>query len=189
MLPSDSTLGDDTVLVYADLPSRLVAFVIDVVVVSVIVFAGAIVVSVIFGPVAQLHPDADSLADRVDLDAGRAAIDIVMAVLVSGVYFVGSWVRWGATPGQRIIGARVLTPAGENLTLGRAALRWLVLIAPLSVVGIVGGPSPIAGFIVLVLTGIWYAAIAMTTARDGAKRGIHDSLTGAVVTKPARIAG
>jgi hypothetical protein len=68
-------------------------------------------------------------------------------------------------------------------------LRWLVLIAPLSAVGIVGGVSPVAGFIVLLLTGLWYAAIAMTTARDDAKRGIHDSLTGAVVTKPARLAG
>ena len=166
---------------YADVPNRAVAFVIDLVIVTAVIFAGAIVVSVAFGPVVRFHPGARS--HRVEVIESRAAIDAVLSIVVSAVYFAGSWVRWGATAGQRLLAMRVRPVAGDHRSARNAVLRWLVLVAPLSVIGLLGGANAVAGTVALIAGVVWYAIVVVTTARDGHKRGLHDRLAGSVVTK------
>jgi uncharacterized RDD family membrane protein YckC len=166
---------------YADVPNRVVAFIIDLVLVTAVIFVGAVAVSIVFGPAVRFHPAATT--DRVEVVQSRAAIDAVLSVVVSAVYFVGSWLRWGATPGQRALAMTVRGADGARGTMRGALTRWLLLVAPLSLVGLVGGASAAAGAAVFVLAAVWYAIVVVTTARDSTKRGIHDRLAGSVVTK------
>lgn len=170
---------------YADVPNRFIAFVLDVVVVSIVVFVGAVVLSAVFGPVVHYHPGARHLDERITVNDARALTDSVMSVVVSAAYFVVPWSRGRGTLGQRLLGLEVGSASGAPLGTRRAAVRWLVLLAPLSVAGIIWAVSPVGAAALLAATALWYLGIASTTARGAEKRGMHDRIAGTVVTKSA----
>lgn len=100
---------------YAGFVTRMMAFVIDLLIVTALL---AILVEVL-----QLVSDA--------LPLGRATetllklMMIAAAFVVQYTYYVGFWMLAGQTPGKRIMGLRVVRTDGKRLTLLAASIRWV----------------------------------------------------------------
>ena len=74
------------------MPNRLVGYVIDLLILSILAFVCAVVVSVLFGPIVEIDLSTDP---RVTLNQGLALLNGALATAVGAVYFVGSWRRCG----------------------------------------------------------------------------------------------
>jgi uncharacterized RDD family membrane protein YckC len=97
---------------YAGFWIRVVAYIIDVVILLVV----GLIVQVIF----RVNPNDPT-------SPGNTAASLVN--LVIGIaYFAGLWTYWGATVGQRVLRLRVVDAnTGQPIGVGKALLRWLGL--------------------------------------------------------------
>jgi len=164
---------------YADAPNRLVAYVLDVVILAALIFVGSVVVALVLGP--AIHVDADV---RLQVDERLVTINGMLATLLNAAYFVLSWTRRRATPGQRLVGLWTGSAHdGSPLPAGRALLRWALLGGPFVAASVLALWLPaVAGPLMMLGLG-WYAVVLMTIARDPRRRGVHDRCAGSVVVK------
>ena len=161
---------------------RLVAYALDAVVLLVAIYIVALVVRAAIGPTIRFT-DADGVP-RLLVDRLHSVINSVAATLVAGAYFAGSWLRFGATPGQRVLGMRVVRVDGSaGLGLGRAVGRWLLLGTPLGLISTVLGPPSVLSVILVLAIAFWFALLYVSTARNRRKRGFHDRITGSAVVR------
>jgi len=166
---------------------RLVAYALDALLLAVAIYVVALVLRAAIGPTLRITESAG--VPRIQVDRLHSVINSVAATVVAGAYFVGSWLRSGATPGQRLLGMRVVRNEGEGrLRPGQAVGRWLLLGTPLGLIStLLGPPSVIAGVLVIAIA-VWFLLLFVTTARGRRKRGIHDRITGSVVVRRSRAA-
>jgi len=161
---------------------RLLAYALDAVLLVVAIYVVAVVLRAAIGPTLRITDSAG--VPRVQVDRLHSVINSLAATSVAGVYFVGSWLGFGSTPGQRLIGARVVRADGEgHLGLGPAAARWLLLGTPLGLISTVAGPSAASSVIPVALLAAWSAVLYVSTARSRTKRGLHDRITGSIVVR------
>lgn len=115
--------------------------------------------------------------------SNTGASTLVFGIL-SIVYFLGTWIGWGASPAQKLLGLRVCQETGPvNLTPQAAAIRWAILFGISSAIGAVAIVAPdAAGIAGLVQLG-WIIALAVTTWQDRRKQGWHDRYAHSVVVR------
>ena len=177
--PSDRSIA------YADAASRLVAYLIDGVLVGVAIFVVALVMMRVLG---STLPAVAADGTRGSVDVGRALLNAVVATTISGAYFVGCWLAFGRTVGQRLLGIVVLREAtGDRLRPSQALVRWFLLGAWWGVLAVLLLPTPGAAWILALAIAVWDLVLLGTTARDGRKRGLHDRLSGSVVHRNVRL--
>lgn len=140
--------------------------------------------SVIMGSAVRFDPVSEELSGSTDVGTVRMLVDVLIATAVSGGYFVGSWVKGGATLGQRLVRIRVrdFGPDGTP-TMSAAVVRWLALGVPFSIAAGVAAESAVATVVIWSAAVLWLLVILVTTARSRTGQGIHDRLAGTVVTK------
>lgn len=164
-------------VVYADLVQRVIAYIIDGVLLSVVyVILAAILVPVLL------------------ISGGLVGILIALVVL-GGLYLVGSalyftytWTSMRASPGQRVLGLETVN-AGDGSTLSRdqAIRRWAFLFGP-SVLSTVfqftlAGQVGIASSLVSLLVLGYYIYLLYTASQSPKRQGFHDAQAGTVVIK------
>ncbi len=175
----------DKVRYYADAPNRLIGYLLDAVFLTFLSFAGAVVISIIFGPVVTID-QADGV--RITVDRGLAFANAVLGTAINGVYFIGCW-RWlEGSPGQRLLRLRIATEGdGGTVTYTRGFMRWLCIGLPL---GVEASLSPFvagsADAMLLLVLMVWYLVLLVSTARSPTKQGLQDRVAHTVVTKGAR---
>lgn len=173
-------------IAYADAASRLVAYLIDGVLVGVAIFVVAFVMTRFLGP--TLSTASGDGIPRASVDQGRALVNAVMATTLSGVYFVGCWVAFRKTIGQRLLGMVVQRETdGDRLRLSQALVRWFLLGAWWGLLAVLLLSVPGAALILALAIAVWDLVLLGTTARDGRKRGLHDRLAGSVVHRSVRL--
>jgi len=172
---------------YADVPNRFVAYLIDAVLLTLVAFAAAVVLSIIAGPIVTFDLTA---APHVSLNGGLALADAVLSTALGAVYFVGTWRRYEGSPGARLLGMRVVrADGGGRVGWGSGLVRWLFIGLPLALEALASLALGGRGDLVLILLLFaWYVALAVGIARDPMKRGWHDRVAGTVVTKVASVA-
>ena len=137
---------------YADHGKRLVAYILDVIIIGIV----TAVVAIVFAIVAGLF-----LAGGANALAGISIAALVIIVFVISLgYFPYFWVKSGQTPGLRAMGLKVVMDKdGASLTWGPAILRlfgyW------------VDGLVFYLGFIWILI--------------DSRRRGWHDLIAGTIV--------
>jgi len=167
-------------------PNRLVGYVIDLLILSLIALVVAIVVSLLFGPIVDIDLSADP---RISVNEGLALLNGALATALGAVYFVGSWRRSGGSPGQRWLRMAVGAEAdGATISVRQGVVRWALLVLPISVEASI---TPIAAgtldsLVVLALI-VWYVYLLVSTARHPAKQGLHDRVAHTVVTKVGQV--
>jgi uncharacterized RDD family membrane protein YckC len=160
-------------LVFSDTPSRLVAYFLDSIVISVIY---SIPLSLL-GLYSFTYPD---LPDRNSFIVGS-----LLGFVLQVVYFVWFWSGGRrATPGQRVFGIQVANAFdGQPLTLNQAVKRWIGLgfWIPLPFV------LPIMAIAVgsFVVGAVWWLMLLITTVVSPTKQGLHDRFAGAALVRPA----
>jgi uncharacterized RDD family membrane protein YckC len=168
-------------LLYADVPNRIMALIIDVIVLSVV---GAALASVLGGVVTEAGA-IDSAGG--ELDVAAFIILLVLQLALSFVYFVSLWTLAGATVGMRLLSLRVGDAGdGRHVSWRAAAVRWLFLGVPSLLASLaVYVPNPI-GLILGALGLTWMLALLYTMAQSPAKQGLHDRFAHTIVIKARR---
>jgi uncharacterized RDD family membrane protein YckC len=161
---------------------RLVAYAVDALLLVVLIYVVALVLRAAIGPTIRFT-DADGVP-RVLVDRFHVVINSVAATLLAGAWFVGSWLRFGRTPGQRLLGVRVVRVDGSGkLRPGQAVGRWLLLWTPLGLISTLLGPPNTLSVVLLLAIAFWFALLFVSTVRGPRKRGLHDRITGSVVVR------
>jgi uncharacterized RDD family membrane protein YckC len=136
---------------------RLVAYIIDVIIIAVPVLILAVILGVIIGVASSSSSNSSSTTSAAA--TGVSSLIQLISLVISIGYFVYFWGK-GQTIGMRVFHLRVADAnTGQPIGYGRAALRYLGYIVSALVCYI--------GF-------IW-------AAFDGRKQGWHDKIASTVV--------
>lgn len=168
-------------IAYADLVTRVVAYIIDAILLGILsalifIVLGAIIITSL-------------LTGGVILAFIGFVILAAFSLLASAIYFIYTWTSMRASPGQKILNLETVRAAdGATLTREQAIRRWAFLFGP-SAVGTVAqlalGASEIAilGTLISLLV-LGYTIYLLYTASQSPKRqGYHDVQAGTVVIK------
>jgi uncharacterized RDD family membrane protein YckC len=159
---------------YADLGIRIGAYIIDVIVMAVLFW---IVAAIIIGVVASISGGVGFILSLIFIVAFEVAFSVI--------YFVYSWTKLRASPGQKVLGLETVNGAdGRTLTQPQAIRRWLFLFGPfvlLSALQLVVGTGLGSLF---GLASLGYGIYLLYTVyQDPKRQGYHDHQADTVVVK------
>jgi uncharacterized RDD family membrane protein YckC len=169
--------------VYADVPNRTIAYIIDVIILAVINIVVFIILAAIGLSSVNLNVNSSDFG-QYNVVAGLIAA--LVATAINGAYFIYTWTTMRASPGQKVLGMQVGNAAdGATLTMEQAIKRWIALGAPFGIAQALN-PLPGLGFILGLAALGWFIALLVTTAQSPTKQGLHDQYANTVVVKSAR---
>jgi len=164
-----------TGLVFSDTPSRLVAYLLD----------GLVIAPVVYVLLAVVGFDSSTISYGRFPDRNLYVIATLIGGVINAGYFVWFWSGGRrATPGQRVFGIQVANAFdGKPLTTSQAFTRWFVMGQWLGL----GFALPflaaaIASAVVVVL---WELILLVSTIASQTKQGLHDRLAGSALVRPA----
>lgn len=167
---------------YADVPNRIIAYIID--------FVILLVIMVIIGLILAAIGLAGSTAGMVVFGGGAGLIFGLLGIVIPAAYFIYTWMSMRGTPGMRVLGIQIGNESdGATLTLEQSAIRWALLFGPYAVAGLIGAVSVELSGLLNLLALVWWIALLVTTAQSPTKQGLHDRYSRTVVVKAARAVG
>lgn len=165
--------------VYADVPNRFIALIIDAIVLFVILVIIGIILTMI-------GLNAGPAAGGKDVGIVSGLVYAVVSLVIGGAYFVYSWTRMRATVGMKALGMQVGNAFdGKTLTMDQAMRRYLALWGPSTLSGALSNIAGIGGIISLIVF-FYLIYLLWTTAKSPTKQGFHDVFANTVVVKAAR---
>ena len=174
--------------VYADVPNRAIAYIID----AIILFVINVVISIIVGtflPSVTIDPDATNIFAAVRVNPAAVIVTALIGLVINGIYFVYTWTRMRGSPGQKLLGMQVGNAAdGATLTQDQAIKRWIFLGAPFGLASALN-PLPAIGLLIGLAGLAYFIYLLISTAQSPTKQGFHDQQASTVVVKAARSVG
>ncbi len=162
----------------------MLAWVIDVIVITLLLFVGVSAVNEVVGPAVRLRLEATELTNVVTVDKSIVVVDAFVAAALSAGYFAVPWAFLSGSPGQLALRMRVqIDTGGEPLTLGRALARWILLFPPFATVSALTAGVPHLGWLVWGCALMWYLVLLLTTVRSETNQGLHDRIAHSIVSK------
>jgi len=166
-------------LVYGDVPNRIIAYIIDAIVIGVINIVIAIPLGII--GITALSGLATNWIGSIILAA--------VSLAISGVYFVYLWTKRRATLGMQVLSLQIGTsPDGTTITRDQAIRRWLALGAIFTIAQVLN-PLPLVGILIAFASLGWVIFLLVTTAQSPTKQGWHDVFANTMVVKAAKSVG
>jgi uncharacterized RDD family membrane protein YckC len=182
--PTQIKTPHQTEYFFADVFSRAVACIIDIVILVVAILAAASVINAIFGPTIRFDRIVATAEGSAIVDHSLIALNGFVATLLSVGYFVISWMILSASPGQLLLALQVRNAAdGGTLRLSRAILRWVLLFPPFSTAAFLTTTVPGASELIWASAPIWYLMLLATMALSPTKQGLHDRLAHSIVLR------
>jgi uncharacterized RDD family membrane protein YckC len=181
-------------LFYADVPNRIIALIIDVIIVGIAGLIVSLVLYAIVGSPISTKAVADPnsiFGVRVDTTTNYVAtlLGAAVGLAISAGYYIYTWTAMRGTLGQKLLGMQVGNAAdGATLTMEQAVRRWLALGGIFSL-GQFLNPIPAIGLLIGLAALIWAIALLVTTAQSPTKQGLHDQFASTIVVKAARAVG
>ncbi|MEX2183871.1 MAG: RDD family protein [Chloroflexota bacterium] len=170
-------------LVYGDVPNRIFAYIIDVIVLALI----NIVVGIVLGIIGLSVVTLDGLETSYNYLASIIVTAIGLAI--SAAYFIYSWTNMRATVGMKALSLQIgVAPGGTTITMDQGIRRWIALGAPFSVAQVLN-PLPAVGMLIGLAALAWVIFLLYTTAQSPTKQGWHDVFANTMIVKSARTVG
>lgn len=168
-------------LTFAEVPNRIMALILDVIVLSVIGFA----LAWLFGGLVSEPGALDASGGELDIVAFLVVVIVQLAV--SFAYFGGSWTILGATPAMWLLGLRIGDAAeGQAISWRQALVRWALLGIPALLSSLAVYVPNAIGLILGALGVVWMAALLYSMAQSPTKQGLHDRYAHTIVVKARR---
>ena len=157
--------------VYADVPNRIIALIIDSIILGVINL-------IIFGVINGI----------LSLGLISFLASVVVGLAISAAYFTYTWTAMRGTIGMRALGMQIGNAGdGQTLKQDQAIRRWLILFGPQVVSQAVQiSLNYTLGFVTSIAVLAWYIFLLKTTADSPTKQGYHDVFASSQVVKAAR---
>lgn len=171
---------------YADIPNRLVAYIIDAIALGVL---GLIVALVLGGPLGGVVASGEGAIDGAGGDLHLLAFLVVGLghLALSFAYLGYSWTAFRGTPGMMLLGLQVGDERdGRSIGWDQALRRWLALGIPSVLAGVVLYVSAAAGFLISLVGLVWLSVLLYSVARSPTRQGIHDRYARTIVVKADR---
>jgi uncharacterized RDD family membrane protein YckC len=178
-------------LFYADVPNRIIAYVIDAIIVGIVSFIVSVVIFGIVGSPTTVTTVVDPnalLGVRFDTQTNivPTLLYAIFGIGISAGYFIYTWTAMRGTLGMRMLGMQVGNAAnGATLTTDQAVRRWLALGGIFSLAQTLN-PLPLVGLLIGLASLIYVIYLLVTTAQSPTKQGFHDKFAGTIVAKAAR---
>jgi uncharacterized RDD family membrane protein YckC len=169
--------------VYADLPNRIIAYIIDIIILAVAGF----IVGAVLGAVG-LNTVTIDLTSPTLVNVNYAAIVIqgLVGLAISAAYFIYTWTRMRGTVGMKALGMQIGNEGdGASLTQSQAIKRWIYVGGWISVAQIIN-PIPLVGLLVGVAGFVYVIYLLYTTSKSPTKQGFHDHAAKTMVVKATR---
>lgn len=184
-MPAQGTAG----FVYADVPNRAIAYIIDAIILAIV----SVIIGIVLGAVGlaatSINPNPTGLDDLIQYNWIGGIVSAIVFTAINGAYFIYTWTTMRGSPGQKVLGMQVGNAAdGATLTTDQAIKRWIALGAPFGIAQALN-PLPGLGLIIGLAALVWFIALLVTTAQSPTKQGLHDQYASTVVVKAARSVG
>jgi uncharacterized RDD family membrane protein YckC len=169
-------------LVYADVPNRIIAYIIDAIILGII---GAVVAGILGGlGLGVITIDTSG----IHYNYFASIIQALVSAAIGAVYFIYTWTAMRGTVGMKALGMQVgQAKDGSTLTQEQAIRRWIALGAPFSIAQALN-PLPLLGLLIGLAALGWVIYLLYTTSQSPTKQGFHDVFAGSAVVKAARSA-
>lgn len=171
-------------LVYADVPNRAIAYIIDAIVLAVI---GAIVGGIL-GAIGLSAVTIDENFN-VSYNYVGSLISAIASLVIGGLYFIYTWTSMRGTLGMKVLGMQIGNAGdGASMTTDQGIRRYLALGAPFTIAQALN-PLPLLGIIIGIAAIGWVIFLLYTTANSPTKQGWHDVFANTMVVKAAKNVG
>ncbi len=165
--------------VYADVPNRAIAYIIDAIILGIV----SIVAFAIIGGIGL------NVLSGLEVNYFASLILAVVSLAISGAYFLYTWTAMRGTVGMKVLGMQVGNAGdGKTLTMDQAVRRWIALGAPFGLAQALS-PLPAIGSLLGLAALGWFIYLLWTTYKSPTKQGFHDVFANTMVVKAARSAG
>jgi uncharacterized RDD family membrane protein YckC len=153
-------------IVYADITNRIIALVIDGVILAVVSWF----IQFLFGLI------GGGLGAAILL----LFVGGIIYAAINAVYFVYGWTNMRASFGQKFLNLETVNAAdGATLTQNQAIRRWAFLWGPQAIIGII----PFLAIIAWPLELLYGLYLLYTVTQSPKRQGFHDVQAGTVVIK------
>jgi len=182
-LTSTARMPGPAGLYYADVPNRIMALIIDIIVLSVVGF----ILAWLFGGLVSEPGALDSAGG--ELDIGAFLVVLILQLVISLAYFGGLWTVVGATAGMKMLGLRIGDEVeGGSVEWRRSLIRWLLLGIPALLASLAVYVPNTIGVILTILGVLWMLLLLYTIAQSPTKQGLHDRYAHTILIKVRRAA-
>lgn len=179
-ITSQAPVAGPAGLYYADVPNRIIAWVIDFIILFVVFAVIGIVVNSVLG--------TDTVFGRLP-NTTSVLVASILNLAVSAGYLIYTWVAMRATLGMKVLGMQVGHEAdGRTIDYSQAAIRYAVLFGPYIVATMLGAFVFGLGLVLQLLGIVWFIVLLVTTAQSPTKQGLHDRYARTMVVKGGRSA-
>jgi uncharacterized RDD family membrane protein YckC len=178
-LTSTAPVAGPAGLFYADLPNRIIAYIIDMILIGIVgIVVGAITGS--FMPVVSID------FTGIHYNYFAAIINAVIGAAISAAYFIYTWTNMRGTVGMKVLGMQIGSEKdGSTLSMDQAIRRWLAVGGWITIVSALN-PLPLVGLLIALVALGYVIYLLYTTAQSPTKQGFHDKFVGSMVVKAAR---
>jgi len=185
--PAPAPVPGTAGFVFADVPNRLFALIIDAILLGIIGIVVSAAVAAALGPQYEIDID-DGFDVSVTTNFLSAGVTLIASLAVSAVYWIYTWTAMRGSPGMKVLGMQVGNyPDGKTLTQNQAIRRWVALGGPLPLVQQLN-QLPVLGVLIGLATLGYFGYLLYSTAKSPTKQGFHDKFANSVVVKAARVA-
>jgi uncharacterized RDD family membrane protein YckC len=165
-------------------PNRIIAYIIDVIILAIIGSVVTLLVVGVFGDIVSLA-SIDSAGGDVNLGAWLALTIIQLAISLA--YFGYFWSVQRGTPGMKMLGLQIGDESdGHSIDWNQAFIRWLVLGIPSILATFASYVSAGLGFILSIVGLLWLIVLLYTIAQSPTKQGLHDRYARTIMVKSGR---
>ena len=171
--------------VYADVPNRAIAYIIDAILVGIV----AATIGAVLGGVGLSTGTFTPGTLNFEVNYVGLLVSAVIGAAISAAYFVYTWTSMRGTLGMKALGMQIGNAGdGKTLTMDQATRRWLVIAAP-GILAQVFFVLPALGALIGLVAFGWFIYLLWTTYSSPTKQGFHDKFANTMVVKAARSAG
>jgi uncharacterized RDD family membrane protein YckC len=175
-----ASTGPATSLVYADVANRVIAYIIDLLVILVF----NVIVGIILGIIGIAV--VTGTGGNITTNWAGSLIYAFIGLAISGAYFVYLWTNQRATVGMKALSLQIgNAPEGATITTEQAIRRWLALGAIFSIAQVLN-PLPLIGIVIGLAALAWVIFLLYTTATSPTKQGWHDKFANTMIVKAGR---
>jgi uncharacterized RDD family membrane protein YckC len=163
---------------YADVPNRVIAYIIDIIVLAIIGFLVSVVIGGVLGGV---------VTGANELNLGAFFIVGLINMAISAGYFVYMWSAQRATVGMKVLGLQIgHEQDGRSIDMQQGFMRWLVLGIPSILATFASYVSAGLGTLLSLVGIVWLIALLWSIASSQTKQGYHDRFARTIMVKAAR---
>ena len=172
---------------YADVPNRIIAYIVDLIVLAIVNVVVALVIGGLLGGIVTTTTGADGFESIVQLNLGALLVVSLVSLALSLAYFGYFWTAQRGTPGMKLLGLQIGDERdGHSIDRDQALVRWLILGIPSILSTFASFVSDSLGFILSLVGLIWLVVLLYTIAQSPTKQGLHDRYARTIMVKSAR---